>query len=252
MKLLFLDVECTPNLATVWGIWQQNIGLNQLHETSRIMCYTAKWADKKSVIFDSEYGKTHKEMITRLHLLMSEADAIVHYNGNKFDIPVINREYLKYGMEPPKPYKNIDLLQVVKKKFRFVSNKLDHVSKELQLGQKVETGGHELWLKCMANDAEAWKLMEDYNKQDVVLLEKLYKKLLPWIENHPNHALYSDDVDTICTNCGSHSVIKRGLEHLKTHSYQRYQCKSCRTWMRGRFTELSKDKAKNVLTQVKD
>lgn len=251
MKLLFLDVECTPNLATVWGLFKQNIGINQLHETSRVMCYTAKWHGKESVIFDSEYGKSHKGMITRLHLLMSEADAIVHYNGNTFDIPVINREFLKYGMEPVKPFKNVDLLQVVKKKFRFVSNKLDHVSRELDLGKKVETGGHELWLDCMAKKKKAWDLMEEYNKKDVILLEKLYYKLLPWIDNHPNYALYTESTNIVCTNCGSHQVIKRGMEHLQTHSYQRYQCKECKTWMRGRNTELSKEKAQVVLTQAK-
>jgi len=250
MKRLLLDVECSPNLATVWGIWQQNIGINQLHETSRVMCYTAKWYGEKGIIFDSEYASDHINMIEGLHNLMQEADALIHYNGNRFDIPVINREFLKYSMPPLPPAKNIDLLRVVKKKFRFVSNKLDHISQELGLGKKVATGGHELWLSCMDNDPSAWKLMEKYNKQDVILLEKLYDRLLPWIDGHPNHGLYGDHKTMVCTNCGSKHLQRRGLQHSLTASYQRHQCQDCGTWMRERYTALDKEKSGLILAGV--
>lgn len=232
MKLLFIDLELAPNMATVWGIWNQNIGINQLMETSRVMCYSAKWAGEKTYIFDSEHQSSHEEMIRNLYLLVEEADALCHYNGDKFDLPLINREFLLYGLVPPKPYKSIDLLRIVKRRFRFVSNKLDHVVKELHLGRKIKHEGHELWLKCMDGDEAAWKRMERYNKQDVVLLEKLYKKILPWIDTHPNKALYSLD-KMVCPNCGSSHLIKKGVEHLKTRSYQRYSCKFCGTHIRG-------------------
>ena len=234
MKLLFLDVETAPNLATVWSIWNQNIGINQLLETSRVMCFSAKWQGEKEVIFDSEVKDGHKHMVEHLHRLLSRADVVCHYNGNKFDLPVINREFLLYGMPPPDPYKSIDLYQIIKRRFRFVSNKLDHVAQELKLGRKVKHEGHELWLKCMAKDEGAWSRMERYNRQDVLLLSRLYLRTLPWIDNHPNRALYGDhSTDMVCPNCGSTHVIKKGVEHLKTRSYQRYRCKKCGTPIRG-------------------
>lgn len=234
MKLLLLDTEVAPNIATVWGIYNINVAINQLLETSRLMCYAAKWYGKKEILFSSEHFMKHEDMIKELHALLSEADAVIHYNGNKFDIPIINREFLKYGMSPPDPYKSIDLLKVMRKKFRFVSNKLDHVCQELNIGKKAEHEGHELWLKCMDNNDDAWKRMEEYNKQDIVLLEGLYKKILPWISNHPNHNLYVDDPDiSCCPNCGSTRIIRKGVEKLKTYTYQRYRCLECGTPLRG-------------------
>ena len=233
MKLLFLDVELAPNLATVWGIWNQNIGINQLLETSRILCFSAKWYQDNKIIFFGEYEHTQEEMLEKLYTLMNEAEVICHYNGDKFDIPVINRELFLLNIKPPTSYKSLDLLRTVRKRFRFVSNKLDHITRELGLGQKVKHEGHELWLKCMDKDPKAWAKMEKYNKQDIILLERLYKRVLPWIDTHPNHALYNTDGNTyVCPNCSSSRVYKNGIEHLKTRSYQRYRCKSCGTPIR--------------------
>ena len=251
MKRLFLDVETAPNLATVWGIFNQNIGINQLMETSKVMCYTARWYGEDYTYFGSEFNMGHKEMIESLHTFLDEADAVIHYNGKKFDIPVINREFLKYGMQPPAPCKQIDLMQTIKKQFRFVSNKLDHVCDELGIGRKLSTGGHELWLRCMDGDKVAWATMEEYNIQDVMLLGELYDKLLPWITDHPNVALYMDSEHLVCPNCGGSHVIKRGIAHTNVGSYQRYHCESCGTWIRGRYTMNSKERQKNILTQVK-
>lgn len=252
MKTLFIDVETAPNIATLWGIWNQNVGINQLLETSRVMCYSAKWKDEPHyVYFGSEHDMGHEEMIKSLHTSLDEADAIIHYNGKKFDVPTINREFLKYGMLPPSPYKQIDLLHTVKKQFRFVSNKLDHICDELGIGRKLETGGHELWLKCMDGDADAWKIMESYNIQDVELLEELYAKLLPWITDHPNVALYVDSEHPVCPNCGGSHVIKRGVAHTNVSTYQRYKCEDCGTWIRGRYNVNGKERNKLILTQVK-
>jgi DNA polymerase III epsilon subunit-like protein len=202
------------------------------------------------MFFRSE-GKENGEMVKQVWELLNEADAVVHYNGNKFDMPTLNKEFILHELPPPDPYHQIDLLQVARKRFRFPSNKLDYVAKALGLGAKVKHVGHELWVKCMANDTAAWKQMERYNKQDVKLLEKLYKRLLPWIQNHPNHALYTDSERPECPNCGSHKVVKKGTETTKVGQYQRYRCKDCHTPIRGRFTTMSPEKRKAVLTQSK-
>lgn len=251
MKRLFLDVETAPNIATLWGIWNQNVAINQLLETSRVMCYTARWHGEDYTYFGSEFDMGHEEMIISLYKFLDEADAVIHYNGKKFDIPTINRELLKYGMTPPSPYKQIDLMQTVKKQFRFVSNKLDHVCDELGLGRKAHTGGHELWLRCMNGDKAAWKIMEEYNIQDVNLLVDLYEKLLPWITDHPNMALYVDSERPVCPNCGGSHVIKRGTAHTAVSSYVRYHCEDCGTWIRGRYNINSTERNKDILTQVK-
>lgn len=232
MKILLLDIETAPNLAHVWGLWNQNVGLSQLLESGYTLCWSAKWLGKKEVFFSSiRDGK--KKMVREIHKLMNEADAIVHYNGNRFDVPTLHKDFITNGLPPPSPSKQVDLLRVVKKQFRFPSNKLAYVSVALGIGSKVEHSGHNLWVRCMAGDDAAWNLMERYNKQDTKLLEKLFDKLKPWIKGLPNAGLYNPDNSEVCPKCGSESYQRRGMEHTATCSYQRFQCCSCHGWFRS-------------------
>jgi len=231
MKILLLDIESSPNTAHVWGLWQQNVSINQLMESSYVLCYAAKWLGEEDIYFDSVHQSKPKSMLKGIHGLLDSADAVIHYNGTKFDIPTLNKEFLLNKLLPPSPYKQIDLLRVVRSNFRFPSNKLDYVSQRLSLGSKHAHEGHDLWVKCMNGDKDAWKRMEDYNIQDVVLLEGLYNELLPWIKNHPNQNLFSDISG--CPTCGSKNLQKRGTAISTTGSYQRYQCKSCGSWSQG-------------------
>jgi DNA polymerase elongation subunit (family B) len=231
MKILLLDIETSPNTAHVWGLWQQNVSINQLMESSYVLCYAAKWLGEEDIYFDSVHQSKPKTMLKGIHALLDSADAVIHYNGTKFDIPTLNKEFLLTKLLPPSPYKQIDLLRVVRSNFRFPSNKLDYVSQRLGLGQKHAHEGHELWVKCMNGDKDAWKRMEEYNIQDVVLLESLYDNLLPWIKNAPNRNLYQDI--TGCPTCGSHHLQKRGTAVSTTGTYQRYQCRDCGSWSQG-------------------
>ena len=42
VRLLVLDVETRPNLAYVWKIWDENIGINQIEESTEVICWAAK------------------------------------------------------------------------------------------------------------------------------------------------------------------------------------------------------------------
>jgi len=238
MKILLLDIETAPNLATVWGLWNQNIGINQILDAGYTLCWAAKWLGERKISFDSVMNSSPEVMVRGIHSLIDEADAVIHYNGTKFDMPTLNKEFLLFEMSPPSPYKQIDLLQTARKQFRFPSNKLDYVARSLGLGTKTKHTGHELWLKCMNKDEKAWKLMERYNKQDVKLLEKVYHRLLPWIKAHPNMGLYSENSDeTVCTNCGSADLQRRGFSRTSVSVYQRWQCNACGSWQRTRKHE---------------
>ncbi len=174
-----------------------------------------------------------KAMIKRMHKLLEEADVVVHYYGSRFDLPVLNREFLLYNLPPPSPYRSLDLLTTVRRQFKFISNKLDYVAQRLGLGKKHETN-FKLWVDCMNKDPIAWKQMKEYNIQDVILLEKLYGKLRTWIPNHPNHGLYGEG-GLVCPTCGSSRYNKRGYAYLTSGKYSRYQCsqEGCRKWFRG-------------------
>ena len=235
MKILAVDIETAPNLADVWGLWQQNVSLNQLRERSRMLCFAAQWEGERRVQFYSEWGDG-EDMFRVAHELLSEADAVLHFNGQKFDVPHINRELLQAGYDPPAPYKQIDLYREVKAAFSFPSYKLAYVAKALGVGEKVSHEGHELWVKVLAGDRKARRDMRTYNMRDVELLFPLYYKLRPWIAV-PNHgALEGRDV---CPSCGADDLRKEGHALTLTGRYQRYQCRACGTWSRATRREAS-------------
>lgn len=235
MKLLLVDIETAPNKAYVWGLFDQNVAPNQLEASSYVLCWSAKWLGDSEMHFGSVRTGGHKRMLRRIHKLLSEADVVLHYNGLKFDIPTLNKEFIKHGFKPPAPYKQLDLLQVCRRAFRFESNKLSYVSDALEIGAKVKHEGFELWVKCMRGDAGAWKRMERYNKGDVRLLERLYLRLRPWIEKHPNFGAHAEGL--VCTNCGSDKVQRRGRQVAQTNSYSRFHCQACGKWFRGNKAE---------------
>lgn len=236
MKILLLDIETSPNTAYVWSLWKENIPLARLIESSEVMCYSAKFFGEEGVYFDSIYRSKTKNMLNGIHSLLDEADVVIHYNGKQFDIPCLNKEFLIYGMEPPSGYKQIDLLTTVRSQFRFTSNKLDYVSQRLGLGKKHETD-FQLWVDCMKRDSEAWKRMESYNIQDVLLLEKLYEKLRPWVKGHPNIGLYTEV--SCCPTCGTNRIKKDGHYYTSTRRYQRYRCKECKASFRDKSNNYS-------------
>ena len=239
--ILTIDIETSPNLAHVWALWNQNVGLSQLREASEVMCFAAKWYDEDDVIFYSGRDDGRDEMIRAAHDLLSEADIVVTYNGKKFDIPHLNREFIEVGLTPPAPFKQVDLYQTVRRQFRFPSNKLDYVAQKLELGAKTSHTGHQLWVDCLAGDDEAWALMQTYNEHDVILTEALYDRLLPWITQHPTVALFAPEVEPQCPACGGTSLQRRGQAYTSVSVYQRYQCNGCGKWSRGGQKVLGTD-----------
>jgi len=176
-----LDIETTPLQVYTWGLWDQNIGINQIIKPTEMMCFGAKWQGKKKVTFKSVHHDGKEAMLKELHSMMEEADVLIGWNSASFDHKHIKREFLENGMTPPSVVKDLDLMSIVKANFRFPSNKLDYVAQALGVGSKVKHSGFDLWIGCMAGKESSWREMKKYQIQDVVLLEELYQVLLPWL-----------------------------------------------------------------------
>ncbi len=234
-RTLLLDIETAPNTVFCWGLFDQNIAHEQVVESSYILCWSAKWYQDRILQYESVQTQTKRSMLRKIHALLEEAEVVIHYNGTKFDIPTLNKEFIKLGMTPPSPYKQVDLYQVVKRMFRFESNKMMAITKQLDLGMKLKHQGFELWVGCMNGDEDCWKVMEKYNKRDVQIMERLYTKLLPWIPNHPHQGLTNQ---AACPRCGVvGKMARRGTMTARTARYQRYQCSGCGGWSRLRLVE---------------
>ena len=241
MKVLTLDIETSPHEGYAFQVWQANIAANQIITPTCMLSFAAKWkgdAQSKTVYrtcFDSDMHET-------LHRLMNEADLIVTYNGDKFDLRHINREFVERGFFPPKPVPSVDLLKVVKKNFAFPHNRLDYVCSRLLGETKLETGGFELWPAFMRQEAAALRLMKRYNIKDTVLTEKLYVRLLPWITNHPyvgGGGVVIDDADHVytCPSCES-TRNERHQRRTRCFAIRTMHCQDCGTWFDGKRKKI--------------
>lgn len=230
-RILVLDIETTPAQVYVWGLFKQDIGLSQIIEPTRVMSFVAKWVGQDGAIFVGEDQFTHREVIERAFELLDAADAVVTFNGDSFDIPHLNREFLEEGLGRPAPFQSIDLYKVVKKHHRFLSSKLAWITERLELSGKMKHSGFDLWVGCLNKEPWAWAEMREYNLRDVLTTEELYHALLVWIDNHPNLNLFrKPGLKPVCPRCGEDALQKRGTRKTKVSSFARYHCQACGSW----------------------
>lgn len=234
-KILVLDIETKPIKAYTWRLYDVTIGLDQIIENGGTLCFGAKWLNEKQTYFYSEWDDGHEAMIRAAHALISEADAIVTYNGDKFDLPKLQGEFLLYGLKPPPPTTSIDVLKTVRK-MGLTSNKLAFVGPLLAVGRKIKHAGFQLWVDVLDGKERAQVQMRNYCLQDVRLLEKVYNKVRPFIKNHPH--LGSEKGSGACGACGSNHVQSRGYRRTKSFRIQRLQCQSCGGWSDGKREKI--------------
>lgn len=209
-------------------MWDENISPDQLIDAGGLLCFCAQWEGDKQEMFYSEWEHGRTGMAEAALELLSEAEAVVTYNGDKYDIPKLTGEIVLAGLSPPPPPTSIDLIKTVKK-FGFVMNRLAYIGPLLSIGDKVKHEGFSLWRSVLEGDSSAQKRMTKYCIQDVKLLVKLYEKVRPFIRNHP----HMGKDKTECGACGSTHVHKRGTRRTKSFLIQRLQCQNCGAWSDG-------------------
>jgi len=236
-KILFLDIETALILAYTFGIRDQHITHKQIANDRGgrlIHCVGLKWLGKPVKVF-SEWEHGYEGMMQAVHDHLAEADAIVTYNGAKFDLTKLEGQFHLLGMTPPPPPTQIDLY-LAARKMGHICNKLDYLAPLFGLGGKVKHPGLELWIGCFNGDPAAQKLMAKYCAGDVRLTEQLYKHLKPFIRNHPHLALTKRDE---CGSCGSTRLVSNGIRRTKATIYQRLQCQSCQSWTQKQLERVA-------------
>jgi hypothetical protein len=260
-KILVIDIETAPLEAYCWGLWDQNVGLNQIKTEWSILSFAAKWLNESKVIYADTSGKgpkhvrEDKALLVQIHALLDEADIVVAQNGRRFDVKKINARMVMAGLKPYSPIRIVDTLEAAKKYFAFTSNKLEWASEHLTSQKKLahkEFPGFELWKEFLLCNPKAIKVMKQYNIRDVTATEEYYLRIRPWIANHPNMGVYSDIIEHTCTNCASPNLQSRGKQRLQQGLYNRYQCQDCGKWSRGKNMLLAINKRKALLTNIGD
>lgn len=243
-KLLVLDIETRPALAYVWRLFDENVSLEQLLHPSEMISFGAKWYGKSKMFYKAVRYRRGVEvnsddrpnMLAKIHELWSEADGLITFNGDKFDLPKLLGEFVRAGLVPPPPVASIDVRKTTSA-MGFTSGKLAHVGPLLECGDKVDTGGFKLWAEYLEGNVAARAAMKEYNLQDVNLLENVYTKVRPYIKTHP----YIGDKAEQCPACNSTQIQQRGVRRTRAFIITRIHCQACGAWTSGPRKKIVKE-----------
>ncbi len=247
-KILIYDIEVSPILIWAFSEWDANA--LKVEQYSFMFCFSYKWYGEKDIRnvslidFPVRYKSDptdDKDVVIELHRLMSEADIVVAHNANRFDNRVAMARFVVHELGPPAPYKTVDTLQVARRYTKFSSNALDKLAQQLNIGRKTLKRYGDLWYGCYTGNMVKWRDMIKYNNMDVRVLERMYKRYLPYITNHPNLSVISQKPHT-CTNCGGIHIIRKGYRTTNRLVYARYKCTTCGHWMSDRLAEKDTEK----------
>jgi len=227
-KILVLDIETKPALVYSFQMYDTNISPEQVVDSGGTICFCAHWVGSKEFMFYSDWDDGHDVMIAKAHELLSQADAVVSYNGNRFDLPKLRGQFILEGLVPPPPPTSIDLIKTVKQ-FGLDMNKLAYVGPLLGVGNKLKHEGFSLWRSVLDGDPKAQRRMKRYCIQDVMVTTRLYERILPFIDNHP----HLGDNKNECGACGSNHMQFRGFRRTKFFKVRRMQCQECGGWSTG-------------------
>lgn len=252
-KILFFDIETFPMEVYVWSTRQEGVSLDMVKEDWSVLSWAAKWAGEDEPVMyqdvrNQKVLRDDKKLIQKLHKLLDEADIVVGHNSDKFDVKKMNARFAAHGMKPPSSYKRLDTLKMARKHFAFSSNKLSYLTnmfcEKYKKLNHSKFPGFKMWKECLNRNEEAYKEMEEYNKYDVLSLEELFFKLIPW-EPATLFNQFSDDDEITCT-CGSTEFVEDGLYRTNACTYQKYKCKQCGSEYRD-TTNLKKTNVRSTV-----
>jgi hypothetical protein len=257
-RRLMIDIESAPTRASVWRRWKQNVHPSQVIRRGYVLAWCARWYGEETIItcsqadFGKEGTEDDREVVESAYELFEKADIIIAHNGDRFDIPYLKRQWIKYNLPPVSPYRSADTLKMARSSCKFEANSLEELARFFGLEGKIETGGQELWNRCEAGEIKAYEEMVTYCCGDIELLDFVYRKLLPYAKNHPNVALYGMSIKPRCTRCGCDDLepLKK-LYYTNTRAYSAFRCKDpdCRSVVRSRVHAKSPEEMSNVMAQ---
>jgi hypothetical protein len=208
-KRLFFDIEVSPNIVFSWRSgFKLNIDPDNIIEERKIICVCWKWEGNDDIQFLTwDKKQDDRKLLKEFIKIMDSAEEVVGHNSDKFDVKWLRTRALLQGVDMLPHYVSIDTLKHARNGFYFNSNKLDYLAKLFGEGQKKDNGGFNTWKKIiLEKDPESLELMVEYCKQDVAILEKVFNKLQPYVQNTTHYGVLWGEHKYSCPGCSGYNV----------------------------------------------
>lgn len=230
-KRLFFDIETSFNIGWFWRAgYAQNINPDQIIHERKVICISWKW-DGDHQVHNLTWDKNQcdKKMIKEFLKVMNKADEIIAHNGDRFDIKWLKTRALYHKLPALPRYQTLDTLKVVKSNFNFNSNKLDYIAKFLGVGEKMETGGIDLWKEVILNNnKKALAKMVAYCDQDVIVLDKVFQAIKNYVPHKHHFGVTNKGHKFSCPECGSvHVRLSKESTTAAGTPRKHLKCKKC-------------------------
>lgn len=230
-KTVLYDLETTRTVVEGYGN-RYDFRVVKFIKPSELMCYSWKELGSGKTNFVSRWDfPTYTDFVSSLRDLLDSADITIAHNGGSFDDKMANRFFVTCGINPPRPRKTIDTKREAKRWFRFESNSLDDLGEFLGVGRKEKIGYADLEDDYMTGNPKrkTVQAMKKYNNQDIDLLEKIYLKLRPFMQSHPNLGDLNQ-INGVCPRCLSPDLKREGTHARRRGRVQSYSCNNCHGW----------------------
>ena len=232
MKILFLDLETSPNIVWSWGVHRKTpLSHNNILKERQIICACWKWAGERKV-HSIHWGLKEQndyEVVKKLGEVVREADLIVGHNSDKFDLGWLRGRTLYHGLPPLSEGSTEDTYKLARKTLYLNSYRLDYLGQFLKVGRKRKTQDG-LWHRVQfEKNGKALKQMVMYCAQDVKLTERVYNRISPHVPHPVNKTLLRYAHKWGCPSCGASIMqsTRDGVRATKAQLKQRRRCGKC-------------------------
>lgn len=251
-KIVYWDLETLPDPREIYkripsiGAWP---GRTFKADIQGILCFGYKIEGQKKArcinrwdFPDWELDHLNDKIITEAaYEILYDADEIVTHNGKRFDLKVLNTRLAYHGFPPLPKIHHVDTMTAAKSGLSLYSNSLDAVAKFYGCESKIEFKNKwDMWYRIAfkLNSKKDLNDMTAYCKQDVEVLEQIYKKLRP---HHGHHSVnknnWIDPEKLVCPTCGSDHLHSNGIRIAGNVKYKRMHCQECGTWSKLNIKE---------------
>jgi hypothetical protein len=233
-KILVMDIERRPAIAQIWDQKTRFVPVRNWLRMPETLCWAGQWYGEPDMQFHAAWT-SRDDMVLASWEAFDKADIVVGWNSVSFDEKHLRSDWLLAGLDPPRPWKSVDLFRVVRSTFGFESNSLGHVTKRLGIPTKEGFYDMQMCEAALAGDVEAQDSMQAYNEADVTATLAAYVRLLPWIKRHPHVAELpaGDPNAATCNRCGSSDLAREGTYRAVQINYLLYRCRDCGGTVRG-------------------